>query len=622
MKKHDLQFEEFASDVLRGDESDYVEVPVSPRMFLLVGFAAVVIIGVMISRVVTLNVAQREFYQARAATNVNHEKPIPAHRGIITDRYGAVLAKNTDTFSVYVNAGQLLKDREQLTGVLNRLSEALNAPVEDLEKAVASGDYENSAEVPVIRNITSEAAIAVRGLQLASVTVENDFRREYPNGQYFASVLGYTGTSDTSAVVVGKAGLERYYDPQLRGTDGVYVYHRDAKGATLDEQVAVESKAGEKIVTTIDGELQEYFYKRLSEGLRFLGVKVGVGIAMDPRTGEVLALVSLPSYDNNVFVTPGKSAERSKLVLDRDRRPLFNRAVSGAYNPGSTIKPLVALAALHEKVVTPQTTVYSAGYIDVPNPYVPDKPTRFVEFNMHEYGWVDVRSALAKSSNVYFYTVGGGFGNIAGLGIERLHHYWEKFGLGQKTGIGLEPEAAGTLPTAAEKEERTHQPWRLGDTFNVSIGQGDLLISPMQLINFFASVANNGVMNRPRLVHAIGDDQPVDAEIVLDYSDWKTELREVQMGMRDGVAKPYGTAYTLHDLPMTVAAKTGSAQTQNNTKTNALFVGYAPFDKPEIVVEILIENAKEGSLNAVPIAKDVFNWYYENRMTTAPSPAP
>lgn len=614
MKKHDLQFEEFASDVLRGDESDYVEVPISSRMFLLVGLAAVVIIGVTVARVVALNIGQADFYQARAATNVNREKPIPAHRGIITDRFGVVLAKNTDTFSVYVNAGELLKHREVLTSTLNRLSEALNTPVENLEAAVESGDYENSAEVPVLRNITSEDAIAVRGLQLASVTVENDFRREYPDGAFFASVLGYTGTSDSSAVVVGKAGLERYYDKQLRGTDGVYVYHRDAKGKTLDEQISVESKAGEKIVTTIDGELQEYFHKRLAEGLRYLGVKVGVGIAIDPRNGEVLAMVSLPSYDNNVFVTPGMSAQRSQLVLDTAHKPLFNRAISGAYNPGSTIKPLVALAGLHERVMTPQKTIYSAGFIDVPNPYVPDKPTRFVEFNMHEYGWVDVRSALAKSSNIYFYTMGGGFGGVTGLGLDRLHRYWELFGLGKKTGIGIEPEVAGTLPTAAEKEARTHQPWRLGDTFNVSIGQGDLLVSPIQLINYFASIANNGIMTRPHLVRAIGDGASILPEVVFDYSDWKTELREVQAGMRDGVAKSYGTSYTLNDLPMAVAAKTGSAQTQNNTKTNALFVGYAPYEKPQIVIEVLVENAKEGSLNAVPIAKDVLNWYYENRM--------
>jgi penicillin-binding protein 2 len=355
-------------------------------------------------------------------------------------------------------------------------------------------------------------------------------------------------------------------------------------------------------------------HERLQQGLRYLGVHAGVGLALDPRTGEVLALVSLPTYDNNIFVTPGKSAERGRLVTDSVRKPLFNRAVSGAYNPGSTIKPLVALAALREKVISPSATIYSAGYIDVPNPYVPDKPSRFVEFNMHRYGWVDVRSALAKSSNVYFYTVGGGFGSVQGLGLERLNQYWKKFGLGAKTGIELEPEAAGFLPTAEEKQSRTHQPWRLGDTFNVSIGQGDLLLSPLQLINYIASIANGGTLYRPRLIHEIGGVPAPASPKIFDYTDWKMEVKEVQLGMRDGVEKEYGTSYTLHDLPITVGAKTGSAQTNNNTRTNAFFAGYAPFEDPEIAILILIENAKEGSLNAVPIAKDIFNWYYYNRV--------
>ncbi len=611
MSKHDLQFEEFASDVLRGDDSDFVEVPISPHMFLVVGVVAVML-G-MLARVVILNVAQGDFYTARAATNVNLEKPIPAHRGIITDRYGVVLAKNTETFSVYLNAAELLKNREQLTMVLSRLSEELNVPIEDLETAVASGNYESRAELAIVRNISSQQAIAVRGLGLPSVTVENDFRREYPDGSVFSSVLGYTGTSNTEAAVVGKIGLEHYYDNALRGVDGMYIYHRDAKGKALDERVGAEAKAGDTITTTIDAGLQQYFYNRLQQGLRTLGVKAAVGIAMDSRTGEVLSLISLPSYDNNIFMTPGTSKERVALFTDANR-PLFNRAINGVYNPGSTIKPMVALAALHEGVITPDTAVYSKGYIEVPNPYVPDKPSRFVEFNQEALGMLNVRSAIARSSNVFFYTAGGGFESQKGLGINRLNEYWQKFRLGAKTGIDADNEAVGFLPTAEEKLARTHQPWRIGDTYNVSIGQGDLRLSPIQLINYIASIAQNGVMFEPHLVQSIVGVRPVQPKVTLDYSGWKNELREVQAGMRDGVQKSYGRSYVLHDLPFTSAAKTGSAQFANNTKTNAFFVGYAPYENPEIVVEVLIENAQTGSLNAVPIAKDVLNWYYENRM--------
>ncbi len=206
---------------------------------------------------------------------------------------------------------------------------------------------------------------------------------------------------------------------------------------------------------------------------------------MDPRTGEVLSLISLPSYDNNIFMTPGASKERVSLFA-YSNKPLFNRAINGVYNPGSTIKPFVALAALREGVITPDTTVFSTGSIKIPNPYVPDKPSIFVEFNQEALGLLNVRSALARSSNVFFYIASGGFEGRKGLGINKLNEYWKKFGFGEKTGIDADNEATGFLPTPEEKLERTHQPWRIGDTYNVSIGQGDLRLSPIQLINYIA----------------------------------------------------------------------------------------------------------------------------------------
>ncbi len=613
-KKPELLFEEFATDARGTSEMDYLEVPVASSMFAIAGIAVLVILISLFLRMSYLNIGQKQFYSARAQRNVNLERPLPAQRGIITDRYGEVLAKNTDTFSVFADAAALLKDRQLLSETFSQLSDALGVPVEELEQTLAAGDYEQAAEVPIVRNISPEQAIAVRGLNLGTITVANDLRREYIDGEIFAQALGYTGVDDRRGAIVGRAGLERSYDEVLRGSDGSFVTSRDARANVLDEHIAAQPISGKKLVTTLDAGLQRYFDSRLRSGLRSLGVTVGVGVAMDPKTGEVLSLVSIPSYDNNLFVTPGKSKERAALVNDSVRKPLFNRVVSGAYNPGSTIKPLVALAALHEGVITPTTLVYSKGYIEVPNPYVPDKPTRFVEFNQQELGLLTVRSALARSSNVFFYSAGGGFGDIKGLGIERLYQYWQQFGFGKKTGIGLEPEQPGFLPTIEEKETRTRQPWRLGDTFNVSIGQGDLLVTPIQLINQIASIANDGLLLKPRLVRSVGGAAASPPEILENYSSWQMELGEVQAGMRDGVVKDYGRSHALADLPFSAAAKTGSAQIQNNTKTNALFVGYAPYEDPRIVILVLIENAKEGSLNAIPIAKDVLNWYYENRL--------
>ncbi len=296
---------------------------------------------------------------------------------------------------------------------------------------------------------------------------------------------------------------------------------------------------------------------------------------------------------------------------------MFDRAVSGLYSPGSTIKPLVAVGALTEGTLDPLHQIYSPGYLDVPNPYDPAHPSRFLDWQPQ--GWVDLFSALARSSDVYFYQVGGGFGDQQGLGITRLKQWWEKFGLNIKTGIDLPNENSGFLPDPQWKEKVKGQPWRLGDTFNVSIGQGDLTITPIELLNYVSAIANGGKLYVPRIMKDIKDPQ---GNVVLESTstvtrDLSSEIGKalplVQQGMRDAVTKPYGTAYMLHDLPIEVAAKTGSAQVENNAKTNALFVGYAPYNDPQVAIVILVEDAKEGSLNVVPVARDFFLWYYQNR---------
>jgi penicillin-binding protein 2 len=401
---------------------------------------------------------------------------------------------------------------------------------------------------------------------------------------------------DFSEDIEGKSGLEAFYDDRLRGVNGDYVIFRDVAGNPLQKKIIKEAQPGLTMKTTIDADFQKYFYESFQKSLDSLGRNAGAGIAMDPKTGEILAMVSFPAYDNN------NPAQYLRAV----HYPLFNRAISGVYSPGSVIKPLVALAGLREKVMTPDFTVFSPGYLDVPNPYDPQHPSRFLDWKPQ--GVVNARSALARSSNVYFYTIGGGHKNVRGLGISRLKDYWKRFGFDKKTGIDLPAEAVGFLPDPQEKEARTGQPWRIGDTYNVSIGQGDLGVTPIRLLVALASIANNGRMMKPRL---LADERPM---VIMDYSDWQPMIEEVQKGLRDAVAMSYGTASLLYDLPYKTAGKTGSSQIQNNTKTNAFFVGYGPANDPKIAVLILVEDAKGGSLNAVPIARDVLKWYYERRL--------
>ncbi|PIT92389.1 MAG: penicillin-binding protein 2 [Candidatus Harrisonbacteria bacterium CG10_big_fil_rev_8_21_14_0_10_42_17] len=611
MKKHShIPFEELAFDAV-GEQEETIESPASRGLFILLGSITVVVGFLIMGRVGFLSVTRGEQYSNRANANVYKEIISPARRGAIVDRYEMVLAESKSSFSVFLNVADILKQPGSFEKIIQTLAETLNVEVEEIRSAALAINLEKENTIAVVRNLTSDEVIKVKGLALEGVEVHDDFIREYKDAKAFAHVVGYTGVGEDNSIE-GKTGLEAYYDNILRGTDGKFIYYRDALGEVYEKKSFFEPVIGERLETTIDFDLQKYSYERLEQGLRTLGRTSGVAMALKPTTGEVLAMVNAPSFDSNIFVDRSRSAERGE-VLTSENTPLFNRAISGAYEPGSTIKPLVALAALKEALIAPETKVYAKGTIEVQNPFFPEKPSIFKDWTNH--GLVDLHAALARSSNIYFYGLGGGLTTeqsgtvpVQGLGIKKIKEYWQLFGLGKETGIDLFSENVGLLPDPEFKENRTSEPWRIGDTFNVSIGQGDLLVTPLQLINFFASIANNGIGYRPTVT------QQEEHEVLYDYSSWKYELGEVQQGLIDAVKKPYGTAYRLSDLPMSVAGKTGSAQISNNTKINAFFLGYAPVENPEIVLLILVENAREGSINTLPIAKDILGWYYENRI--------
>lgn len=591
---------------------DVLELPLARRVFSLLLGTAVVFSLIVLGRVSFLSFFNYDFYTRRSA--MNSEKPItmPAIRGRIYDRFGNLLVKNESSFRLVLNPGLAKRRGLDLKETIAAVSGILWQDPAEFFAILGKTDLEKSALVTLAYNLSDREVGEIQKLANPALEIQDDYRRDYLRGPAFAHVLGYTGLGELNDLS-GKTGLEKYYDPVLSGEDGLRLMYRNAKGEILEEKLLDAPKHGEDIKTAIDSGLQEYFYNRLAQALRSLGRQVAVGIALNPQNGEVLALVNLPSYDNNVFTKRDARARRSEL-LQAPFQPLFDRAVSGIYTPGSTMKPLVALAALSEGLIKPSDRVYSSGVLEIPNPYFPDQPSRFLDWKAH--GWVDLHSALARSSNVYFYAVGGGIppdvqnpSDIKkGLGIEKLKEYWQKFGFGEKTGIDLDSENSGFLPDPAEKESRTKDIWRLGDTYNVTIGQGDLLITPIQLISQIAAIANGGKIYQPHLL--LGSE----SNVVRDFSDLAPYIKEVQKGMEDAVSKWYGTAYKLADLPVSVAAKTGSAQVANNTRTNAFFVGYSPAENPKIAILVLIENAREGSLNAVPVGKDVLDWYYWNRL--------
>ncbi|MEK7192356.1 MAG: penicillin-binding protein 2 [Patescibacteria group bacterium] len=604
MSKNELNFEEIS--LIENPEEDYLELPLSRQTFLLAGAAVSLVMLIFFVRMVFVNLVQGHEYQNRALSNANKEINIPAPRGAIIDRFGQQLAGNKSSFSVFVNSTELLKllkaQKLDWDIFLSNLGETLSLDAGKLAEQLRRANLEKNSLMAVARNISSDQMIALRGLNLPAVQISDDYVRNYIDGPVFSHIVGYTGLSDINSDIVGKDGLENTYDSYLRGEDGSKILYRDARGEVLDQKVIKDAQLGNQLELTVDADLQRFFYSRFQKMLSTLGRDSGAGLAINPQNGEILALISLPSFDNN----------KVKEYLNSPSQPLFNRVVSGVYTPGSTIKPLVALAALKENLVKPEFQVFSAGFIELPNPFNPELPSRFLDWKPH--GWVNLHSALARSSNVYFYSIGGGFQDIKGLGIEKLKEYWKKFLFGEKTGIDLPSENEGFLPDPEEKEKRTGQIWRIGDTYNISIGQGDLMVTPLQLLNFISSIANGGKFYKPTLTKFAGK-QP---EIVSDYSDWQAEIREVQKGMEDAVQKYYGTASLLSYLPIKSAGKTGSSQVANNTRTNAFFVGYMPAENPQIALLVLIENSREGSLNAVPVAKDVMEWYYYNRIATKP----
>lgn len=597
-----LQIEEIFSGSSMAEDK-FLEAKVAARIFKIL-YVAVALLALVFAGRISYFWWYRDFFQNRAVANASSETIIPAGRGIIFDRLGMPLAQNKPTFSASLKLVDYKKNKEEIDTFL---FPALGLRADEMAALIKTADLEQADSVLIAKDLEPEQLINLRSKEVTGLEIRADFSRYYPKGPATSHILGYVDSTG-----VPKTGLELFYNNILAGSDGVILHQKNSKGELLADKEASRPQDGKDLTITIDGEFQQYLYDRIVDGLRQLGRKKAVGLAMNPQTGEILAAVSVPSFDGNLFTRRGDDGERDtkNTLLRSADQPLFNRFVSGLYNPGSTIKPLVAVGALKEGVITPDRGIYSNGYIELPNPYDPAHPSRFLDAKPH--GTVDLYSALAVSSNVYFYEVGGGFEDIKGLGINRLNDWWKKFGLGEKTGIDLPAEGKGFLPNPDEKEKRTGTPWRIGDTYNVSIGQGDLQLTPIQLLNYIAAIANGGRLYEP---HLKKDSSP---KLLSDLAGLQKEIRDVQRGMRDGVQKPYGLLNSLNDLPVVVAGKTGTAQVQNNQKTNAFFAGFAPYnyDKNEAQIAILlvVEDAKEGSLNVIPIAKDVFNWYYEHRM--------
>ncbi|MBI5045906.1 MAG: hypothetical protein HZC14_02820 [Candidatus Niyogibacteria bacterium] len=457
--------------------------------------------------------------------------------------------------------------------------------------------------------LSSGADAAVPGEEAAVEPV-----RVYTSMLGLAHVLGYLGyVSDNSLGFAGKAGVERQYNDVLAGDAGSRLVEVDSKERIISASLQKPPRDGQNITLTIDAELQSELFRILDGVIQDRGFNAGAGVVMNPRTGEILAMTSWPEYDSNAL-SRGDPAEVRSL-MSNPRNPFFFRAISGLYSPGSIIKPVMALAALAEGVVDENKQIFSSGSISVPNPYNPKEPSVF--YDWRPQGWVDLRHALAVSSNVYFYTIGGGFDDVGGLGVSRINKYLKIFGLGNGTGVDLSPEAQGFIPDPEWKAQTlADKIWRVGDTYNLSIGQGWLQVTPLQMASIVSAISQDGIRVRPYMVKEIKNiDGGISYEAKAKYEDPinidKKYFTAVKEGMR--MAAEFGTAAALSGLGIDLAGKTGTAEIGKDY-VNSWIISFAPYDKPNLAMSIVLERGSVHNLVGAPFAaRQLYEWIKVHR---------
>jgi penicillin-binding protein 2 len=597
---------------------------VKKRGFLVFKILTAIVFMLIIGKLFVSQIVQGKILEKAAEGNKIRPRIISAQRGMITDSKGVWLARNVPSFDLALYPADLPKDKAKRDEIYNKIAEISGQSKEEIKnKSEANGLL--SLDLIILKeNLSHDEALLMeeKTIGLQGLTVVKRARREYKSDIGLSHLLGYTGKISSEELKkdgsrhmsdwIGKAGLESFYEQALKGQDGIEQIEVDSTGnvvRVLADSTNREPITGNNLSLYLDTDLQQKTYEYLKEGMdqakSLTGEASGgaIAIAMNPQNGGILSMVSIPSYDDNLFAQGISNEDYTKLIND-PTQPMFNRATSGEYPPGSTIKIVHATAGLSEGAITENTAFDTPVEITVGDWIFPD---------WKDHGYTDIRRAIAESNNVFFYSIGGGYGPIKGIGIDNLKKWWQKFGLGEGTGIDLSSESSGLLPDPEWKEKVIKEPWYIGDTYHVSIGQGDLLVTPLQMVRATAAIANGGKLLHPTLVQKITDPSgnvikelgnSVENPQVADPNI----IKIVQEGMRMAVTS--GSASQMQDLPIPVAGKTGTAQFFNNAKTHAWFECYAPSDNPQIALVVIVEGGGGGHEIALPVAKNILNYYF------------
>jgi penicillin-binding protein 2 len=609
------------------------------RLFLarviLAAVISVVLLGVVVARLVQLQVVDHELFAEKSQGNRVRIKPVPPTRGLVFDRKGRVIAENLPAYQLELIPEQV----DDIDDTLNRLAAIDLIDFEDIPRFVElSRSGPRFKPVTLKFRLTEEeiANFAIQRPRFPGIDFQPRLVRHYPNGPEVAHAVGYVGALSTSDLQrldpaayagtshTGKTGVESSFESDLHGDAGYRHLITNARGrqvpsdtSELLDSLPVDQSPtpGSNIYLSIDLDLQRLASKALA-GRR------GALVALDPWTGEILALVSTPSFDPNLFAV-GMTTSQYRELQDNPDRPLFNRALRGAYPPGSTIKPMLALAALETGATNMTRKSLCRGYYTLPN-----NPHRYRDWKPEGHGPVDLHDAIEQSCDVYFYEISGE------VGIDAMHDYLSRFGLGAPTGVDVLGESSGLVPSREWKRrafsDRDNQRWYHGETVIASIGQGYMLATPLQLASAVGTLATRGQHFKPHMVAAIEDGltgerriiQPErlpDVEISSDIY-WEYVLgamHDVMQGTR-GTARAVGLG-----APYEMAGKSGTAQVvsiaqdqeyddaelEERQRDHALFISFAPFDEPRIAVALIVENGESGSGVAAPIAKSIMDAY-------------
>lgn len=622
-RKKEVDFEEILLDEKHknsGKIDNYFDISKIKRLRWLLSL----VILVLFSQLFYLQVIKGNYYTSISEKNYIRTTKIESPRGIIYDKNMQQIVFNVPVFDLVITPGDFFKDRSKVESKKNELAGIMQISAKEFAEKIKDIDPSSFQPFPVMENIAKEKALVIddKIKDMGGVKLENSAIRKYSDGKDFSFIIGYSGKINQNELkqnsdylltdTVGKEGLEYSYEKDLRGTYGVSEIEVDSLGNVKRTMQKQDPVAGNNLVLNIDADLQKRLYKDIEDmAAKKVGTTGGSVVAIDPRNGAILALVSYPSYDNNSFASGISTIEYNQLLSDKNN-PLFNRAIAAEYPPGSTFKPMMAAAALQENIISPTKVLSTTGSISVGG---------WTFLDWKNLGQVDMIRAIAMSCDVYFYTVGGGYGDIKGLGADRIKKYANLFGLGELSGIDIPGEKPGLIPDAAWKKQTRNEPWYIGDTYHMSIGQGDVLTTPLQIADYTAVIANGGILYKPQLVGKIVDTngqtvKTFDKEIIRQNFISPQNMAWVQKGMRENVVS--GSGRLLNTLKVEAAGKTGTAQYAGNTKTHAWYTVYAPYQNPEIVMAIMLEGGGEGYDVSAPIAKDILDWYFGERITGKP----